>query len=138
MTSSAIALLGQEGMLLLSALYFHVTIARCEYTLKDLGPNRFRAGGVEYTRTDFELRNPRDLKIQVSHYEPAQGFRPKPKLPCVIYLHGNCMMLKHTSWWTLFLTVFFFFFFLFKRWKSSRWLGCSRIASSIQHHRRYS
>ena len=40
---------------------------RCEYTLKDLGPNRFRASGIEYTRTDFELRNPRGLKLQASH-----------------------------------------------------------------------
>lgn len=67
-----------------------LTLSRCEYTLKDLGPNRFRAGGIEYTRTDFDLRNPRGLKIQASHYEPAPGYRPKPKLPCVIYLHGNC------------------------------------------------
>jgi pimeloyl-ACP methyl ester carboxylesterase len=39
-------------------------------------------------RKDIVLKNPRGLKIYCSHFEPV--LRPCEKLPCIIYLHGNC------------------------------------------------
>ena len=64
--------------------------SRCEYSITDLGPKRFRLGKAAYQRNDFELMNPRGLSLQCSHYEPLAPHRPREKLPCVIYLHGNC------------------------------------------------
>ena len=58
-----------------------------DYTLNDLGPAKFKHNNKYYKRTDFELTNKRSLKLACSFWEPEQ--RKFPKLPCVIYLHGN-------------------------------------------------
>src|SRR5690606_15919201 len=35
-------------------------------------------------------KNDRGYILQVSHYQPVPEERPRKKLPCVIYCHGNC------------------------------------------------
>jgi len=63
---------------------------RAKYTLAELGPKIYQINGREFQRTDFEIVNKRGLKLYCSHYEPTKEYRPKEKLPCVIYCHGNC------------------------------------------------
>lgn len=58
------------------------------YKLSQLGPSLFLLGDRKYTRTDFCLLNDRGLKLACSHFEPKK--RPVERLPCVVYLHGNC------------------------------------------------
>ena len=60
-----------------------------EYTQEELGPYKFELKGKCYKRTDFELINKRSQKIECSFWEPFDEEREKPRLPCVIYLHGN-------------------------------------------------
>ncbi|CBZ53765.1 Alpha/beta hydrolase, related [Neospora caninum Liverpool] len=60
------------------------------YTDTDLGPPVFPLGRKVFKRTDLELVNRRNQRLQCSHYEPTDPFRPQEKLPCVVYLHGNC------------------------------------------------
>ena len=60
-----------------------------EYTQDELGPFKFEFKGKCYKRTDFELINKRSQKIECSFWEPFDEEREKPRLPCVIYLHGN-------------------------------------------------
>ena len=60
-----------------------------DYTLEELGPYKFELKGKCYKRTDFELRNKRSLKLMCSFWEPFDEEREKPRLPCIIYLHGN-------------------------------------------------
>jgi alpha/beta superfamily hydrolase len=62
---------------------------RASYDIIDLGPNQFRIGNQKFQRTDLELVNPRGLKLQCCHYEPAKETRSRQHLPCVVYLHGN-------------------------------------------------
>jgi len=62
---------------------------RCNYEIRHLGPLQFGFCGKVYQRIDFELRNPRGLKIVCSHWEPVGMHRPNPILPAVIYMHGN-------------------------------------------------
>jgi hypothetical protein len=62
---------------------------RCKYELHHLGPRVFDYAGKTYQRTDFELVNPRGLKLVCSIWEPTPEFRHNPVLPCVIYMHGN-------------------------------------------------
>ena len=62
---------------------------RDEYTDTDLGPQRFRLNQKFYKRSDFSLINKRNLKLMCSYWEPYEEQRPCPRLPCVIYLHGN-------------------------------------------------
>ena len=52
------------------------------------GPKEFRLQGKIYRRTDFQLKNKRNLNIECSHFEPVK--RVAAQLPCVVYLHGNC------------------------------------------------
>ena len=42
-----------------------------------------------YKRTDFTLTNKKNNKLVCSFWEPFDEEREYPKLPCVIYLHGN-------------------------------------------------
>eukprot|EP01103_Thecamoeba_quadrilineata_P018731 TRINITY_DN7314_c0_g1_i1.p1 TRINITY_DN7314_c0_g1~~TRINITY_DN7314_c0_g1_i1.p1 ORF type:complete len:576 (-),score=105.31 TRINITY_DN7314_c0_g1_i1:155-1882(-) len=63
---------------------------RATYDVAELGEKIFRIGKSLYQRTDIELLNPRGLKLQCSHYEPHEENRIRERLPCVIYLHGNC------------------------------------------------
>jgi cephalosporin-C deacetylase-like acetyl esterase len=60
-----------------------------KYTFLDLGPSLFKIQKKTYKRTDFFLKNSRQLKIQCSFWEPIDEERESIKLPCIIYLHGN-------------------------------------------------
>ena len=62
---------------------------RDEYTLDDLGKTRFTHHGKHFKRTDLTLKNDRNLKLECSFWEPVDSERKYPKLPCVMYLHGN-------------------------------------------------
>jgi pimeloyl-ACP methyl ester carboxylesterase len=62
---------------------------RCQYFVEELGPTDYCSGKRQYVRKDFELTNPRGLKLQCSHYQPTEACRPRKCLPCVVYLHGN-------------------------------------------------
>jgi len=61
---------------------------RDEYAVSDLGPKEFRLKGKIFRRTDIQIKNKRGLVLECSHFEPIK--RVADKLPCVIYLHGNC------------------------------------------------
>ncbi|CAE7784822.1 yqkD [Symbiodinium sp. CCMP2456] len=63
---------------------------RDHYEIKDLGPPVFSIESKTFQRTDISLKNPRGLTIVCSHFEPISRERPAGKLPCVVYLHGNC------------------------------------------------
>ncbi|KAL6046202.1 Alpha/beta hydrolase, related [Balamuthia mandrillaris] len=63
---------------------------RFTYDVEDLGPARFRIGRRRFQRTDLRVTNERGHALQLSHYEPLREERPFERLPCVIYLHGNC------------------------------------------------
>ncbi|CAJ1340055.1 unnamed protein product [Effrenium voratum] len=63
---------------------------RDQYEIKDLGPAVFSIEHRTYQRTDLTLKNPRGLTIVCSHFEPIAAERPAERLPCVVYLHGNC------------------------------------------------
>jgi alpha/beta superfamily hydrolase len=41
-------------------------------------------------REDIELRNPSGNLLMCSHFQPIEDERMSEKMPCVIYLHGNC------------------------------------------------
>ena len=62
---------------------------RDTYTPNELGPYKFELKEKCYKRTDFELINKRSQKLMCSFWEPFDEERTKPRLPCVIYLHGN-------------------------------------------------
>ena len=62
---------------------------RDTYTQNELGPYKFELREKCYKRTDFELINKRSQKLMCSFWEPFDEERIKPRLPCVIYLHGN-------------------------------------------------
>ena len=62
---------------------------RDEYNIEELGPYKFEFKGKCYKRTDIELINKRSQKMMCSFWEPFDEEREKPRLPCVIYLHGN-------------------------------------------------
>ena len=62
---------------------------RDEYTMDDLGQKRFTHQGKHYQRTDLTLKNKRNLNLCCSFWEPIEQERKYPKLPCVVYLHGN-------------------------------------------------
>ena len=63
---------------------------RCDYDITNLGHQLFRIGVGIYERTDLTILNPRGMALQCSHFEPTQAQRPSAKMPCVVYLHGNC------------------------------------------------
>eukprot|EP00756_Hemistasia_phaeocysticola_P065799 Hpha_TRINITY_DN8796_c0_g1::TRINITY_DN8796_c0_g1_i1::g.45266::m.45266 len=63
---------------------------RCRYELAHLGPPRFTIDGKIYHRVDSEVTNPRGLVLRCSHFEPTPSERPSERMPCVVYLHGNC------------------------------------------------
>eukprot|EP01064_Diplonema_japonicum_P027658 TRINITY_DN4043_c2_g1_i1.p1 TRINITY_DN4043_c2_g1~~TRINITY_DN4043_c2_g1_i1.p1 ORF type:complete len:486 (+),score=148.43 TRINITY_DN4043_c2_g1_i1:81-1460(+) len=63
---------------------------RCEYEVSHLGPQLFRIDDGVYERTDVTVYNPRGMELKCSHFEPTQSQRPSEKMPCVVYLHGNC------------------------------------------------
>lgn len=63
---------------------------RDTYETKDLGPAVFSIENRTYQRTDISLKNSRGLNLVCSHFEPIPSERVAERLPCVIYLHGNC------------------------------------------------
>jgi len=63
---------------------------RCRYELAHLGPPRFTIDGKIYERVDSEVTNPRGLVLRCSHFQPTANERPAERMPCVVYLHGNC------------------------------------------------
>jgi len=63
---------------------------RGSYDLEELGAPKFRIGRRIFARSDFVVRNGRGLKLQCSHWEPTSKYRASEKMPCLIYLHGNC------------------------------------------------
>lgn len=58
------------------------------YSLEELGPSKFRLGKRVYERKDLQLRSPRGMMLECSHFAPSKS--PEAKRPCVVYLHGNC------------------------------------------------
>ena len=62
---------------------------RDKYSDIELGPDKFELKGKCYKRTDFTLTNKKNNKLVCSFWEPFDEEREYPKLPCVIYLHGN-------------------------------------------------
>ena len=62
---------------------------RDKYSSKDLGPYKFQLNSKNYKRTDIVIQNKNLLKLKCSFWEPFDEEREYPKLPCVIYLHGN-------------------------------------------------
>ena len=60
---------------------------RDDYSLSELGPTHFEHNNKMFKRTDLTIPNKRNLKLCCSFWEPEE--RKYPKLPCVIYLHGN-------------------------------------------------
>ena len=60
---------------------------RDDYSLNELGPTHFKHNNKMFKRTDLTITNKRNLKLCCSFWEPEE--RKYPKLPCVIYLHGN-------------------------------------------------
>jgi pimeloyl-ACP methyl ester carboxylesterase len=62
---------------------------RSEYTLAQLGPQKFVFCERRFIRKDFELFNDRGLKFVCSMWEPYPEDRPAKELPVVIYMHGN-------------------------------------------------
>ena len=62
---------------------------RDQYSLNDLGKTRFTHHNKHFKRTDLTLKNKRNLKLECSFWEPIDEERKFPKLPCVVYLHGN-------------------------------------------------
>ena len=79
---------------------------RMRYDPLELGPEQLRLGALRATRTDIELQSkrpaaasglkekkgvpPPEFTLRCSHWEPAASCRPSEKIPCVVYLHGNC------------------------------------------------
>ena len=62
---------------------------RDRYSDIELGPEKFEIKQKCFKRTDFTLRNKKNYKLVCSYWEPFDEEREYPKLPCVIYLHGN-------------------------------------------------
>lgn len=62
---------------------------RDRYNDKDLGPMKFSFREKWFKRTDFSISNKKNYKLACSFWEPFDEEREYPKLPCVIYLHGN-------------------------------------------------
>lgn len=67
---------------------------RARYDVKAFGPNSFHLDGVRVSREDIQIRTPRGLLLQCSHYRPEPDADrdpelPLPTTPVVVYLHGN-------------------------------------------------
>ena len=58
-----------------------------EYRLRELGPESFAFGGVDFVREDSQLTNARGLRLECSMWHRAR--LPEGGAPCVVYLHGN-------------------------------------------------
>ncbi|CAK77988.1 unnamed protein product (macronuclear) [Paramecium tetraurelia] len=69
---------------------------RYSYKLSGLGSEAFMVQGIIVKRTDFSIKNNRNLILQCSLFEPIK-VKDKPH-PCIIYLHGNsgCRIESHS------------------------------------------
>ena len=56
-------------------------------SLRELGPENFAFGGVDFVREDSQLTNARGLRLECSMWHRAR--LPEGGAPCVLYLHGN-------------------------------------------------
>lgn len=78
---------------------------RCQYDIDyGLGRKFFSLAGENMMRVDFQVMNPRGMKLQCSRFSPLvvdpnvpatealeKRCKPAPgRRPCVIYCHGNC------------------------------------------------
>lgn len=59
------------------------------YLDSDLGPDKFVLKNKNYKRTDFTIKNKRNIKLECSFWEPFDEERDYERLPVVVYLHGN-------------------------------------------------
>lgn len=63
---------------------------RDKYLVSELGPDFFTLpGNIKVRRDDFDLKNERGLTLKCSRFYPAAQDNNE-RLPCVVYLHGNC------------------------------------------------
>jgi cephalosporin-C deacetylase-like acetyl esterase len=62
---------------------------RDKYSDDELGPKFFSLGEKKFQRSDFDLKNERNLTLKCSLFEPIPEERKAKELPCIIYLHGN-------------------------------------------------
>lgn len=60
------------------------------YGVHDLGPPVFSIDHRTFQRSDLTLRTRRGHTLVCSHFEPIPSERLADRLPCVVYLHGNC------------------------------------------------
>ena len=66
---------------------FIIRPPRAEYDVSELGPQRFKYGGVDFIREDVQVRNKRGLALDCSLWRPL--IVPDGGKPCVLYMHGN-------------------------------------------------
>jgi dipeptidyl aminopeptidase/acylaminoacyl peptidase len=62
---------------------------RQHYDIDQLGPPHFLISGRACIREDFALVNNRGNRLECSLFKP-ENCGPHVRLPCVVYLHGNC------------------------------------------------
>jgi pimeloyl-ACP methyl ester carboxylesterase len=60
---------------------------RAQYEVSELGPQRFRFGGVDFVREDMQLTNVRGHTLEASLWHQMQ--MPAGGAPCVVYCHAN-------------------------------------------------
>ena len=60
------------------------------YDVRELGPSVFSVDHRAYQRSDMVLTNNRGMRLMCSHFEPVASERKAKRLPCCVYLHGNC------------------------------------------------
>lgn len=60
---------------------------RAHYSLAELGPAGFEYGGCDFVREDFQITNPRELRLECSFWRRRD--MPAGGVPCVVYMHGN-------------------------------------------------
>jgi pimeloyl-ACP methyl ester carboxylesterase len=63
---------------------------RDDYTDEELGPESFTIKEKDFQRIDFSIKNKKGFNLSCSIWEPVDEQRISEKLPCIIYLHGNC------------------------------------------------
>mmetsp|Transcript_113615 Transcript_113615/g.321718 ORF Transcript_113615/g.321718 Transcript_113615/m.321718 type:complete len:333 (-) Transcript_113615:112-1110(-) len=67
---------------------------RAEYDPSELGQSPFQIGGADFERLDLQIINGRGLRLECSHFRPAETGSADAdtgavkKLPCVVYIHG--------------------------------------------------
>lgn len=62
---------------------------RDQYSEEELGPKDLQIVDMRCIRKDFDIKNSRGHTLKCSWWDVHSTRRPKKKLPCVIFLHGN-------------------------------------------------